>query len=748
MKFLSDILAKAGLIVDGAVTLNSVANATTDTDRFLTIDSGVVKYRTGAELLTDINAQPLLTNPITGTGTATQIAFFTGSTILSSDSGLYWDNTNKRLGVSTSTPYTNLQIGSGSGAKYIGIVDTGDATYNIAYIGHNASKLHIGFSNSNTSIAERNAISIDSSTLYVGLGVSAPVNRLQIGSMGATGFSGNTFAFGNGTAATAFFQASTSTQMYVSTYLAIMPSGSGTGNVVVGSLTSNGFRLEVVGTMKVTNTVTFDSITNATTDTDRFLVSDAGVIKYRTGAQLLSDIGGQSALTNPVTGTGTTNYIPKFTGASTIGNSNLINDASGNLGLAITPSAWGNFFQAIEGNYGTSFTFDLNVPLAHIASNCFNNNTNWIYKINAPAARYAVIGWTGSHLWYTAPTGTAGNPITFTEAMTLNSSGNLLLGTTTDVPSAILNVSSVTKGILIPRMTTTQKNAIASPATGLQVYDTSTNSIEFYNGTVWQSLSGGGGGGVTTLAAIGSTPNANGATISGTTLTLQPASEDFGGVVTTGSQNFSGVKKFFDGIQSGDSTLLNYIEIAPAGISFINNSLPGSGTILASNVTGAYNYELPDRAGTFALSVNSVFADVYGDITLTAGDVGAEPALGNPSVNGYVLSSTTAGVRSWVAPGGGGSAYTVTSVSTTYTETATSGTKIVKANTTGGAFSVTLPTAVGNTATIIIKKTAGVPSLTVDGAGTETIDDGLTAVINRVYESITLVSDNANWLIV
>jgi hypothetical protein len=57
MRFLSDILAKAGLVVDGVVTLNSVANATVDTDKFIVIDSGVVKYRTGAQLLSDIGAQ-------------------------------------------------------------------------------------------------------------------------------------------------------------------------------------------------------------------------------------------------------------------------------------------------------------------------------------------------------------------------------------------------------------------------------------------------------------------------------------------------------------------------------------------------------------------------------------------------------------------------------------------------------------------------------------------------------------------
>lgn len=101
-----------------------------------------------------------------------------------------------------------------------------------------------------------------------------------------------------------------------------------------------------------------------------------------------------------------------------------------------------------------------------------------------------------------------------------------------------------------------------------------------------------------------------------------------------------------------------------------------------------------------------------------------------------------------VAGSGGSTAYSVTSATTTYSETATSGTKIVKADTTGGAFTVSLPTAVGNTATIIIKKSAGTASLTIDAAGTETIDGGLTATITKVYESITLISDNANWQIV
>jgi hypothetical protein len=54
--------------------------------------------------------------------------------------------------------------------------------------------------------------------------------------------------------------------------------------------------------------------------------------------------------------------------------------------------------------------------------------------------------------------------------------------------SAILQASSTTKGFLPPVMTTTQKNAIASPAAGLVVYDSTTNKLQCYNGSTWNDL--------------------------------------------------------------------------------------------------------------------------------------------------------------------------------------------------------------------------------------------------------------------
>lgn len=59
-------------------------------------------------------------------------------------------------------------------------------------------------------------------------------------------------------------------------------------------------------------------------------------------------------------------------------------------------------------------------------------------------------------------------------------------------PSAILDVKSADKGVLVPRMTTGQRTTIASPAAGLLVYDTDTKSFWFYSGTAWTNLTGGG----------------------------------------------------------------------------------------------------------------------------------------------------------------------------------------------------------------------------------------------------------------
>ncbi|MCP3999384.1 MAG: hypothetical protein GY727_00520, partial [Gammaproteobacteria bacterium] len=57
--------------------------------------------------------------------------------------------------------------------------------------------------------------------------------------------------------------------------------------------------------------------------------------------------------------------------------------------------------------------------------------------------------------------------------------------------SAMLDVKSTDKGMLVPRMTSAQRIAISSPATGLLVFDETTGGFWFYNGSIWEDLSEG-----------------------------------------------------------------------------------------------------------------------------------------------------------------------------------------------------------------------------------------------------------------
>jgi hypothetical protein len=65
---------------------------------------------------------------------------------------------------------------------------------------------------------------------------------------------------------------------------------------------------------------------------------------------------------------------------------------------------------------------------------------------------------------------------------------SLLIGTTTNVASSLVTMASTTKGFLPPRMTTAQRDAISSPATGLMIYNTTTSRVNVYDGTSWRAL--------------------------------------------------------------------------------------------------------------------------------------------------------------------------------------------------------------------------------------------------------------------
>jgi hypothetical protein len=103
------------------------------------------------------------------------------------------------------------------------------------------------------------------------------------------------------------------------------------------------------------------------------------------------------------------------------------NYLAGNLGVGIDSSAWGNGQRAIQTPAGA--IWNVNSSNMTIVQNMFSDGTEK-YINNGFASSYNQNS--GQHVWRTAPSGTAGNALTFTQVMTLLANGNLLLNTTAD----------------------------------------------------------------------------------------------------------------------------------------------------------------------------------------------------------------------------------------------------------------------------------------------------------------------------
>jgi len=134
-----------------------------------------------------------------------------------------------------------------------------------------------------------------------------------------------------------------------------------------------------------------------------------------------------------------------YTGALAVDTSapddSLVVDASGNLGLGVTPSAWINTRVVLQNRNSSFFTSTTNPNYTAIGANVYRNGSNVnTYIASSYASMYAQDD--SNHIWYTAPSGTAGNAISFTQAMTLTSAGNLLVGTTSANGTEKFNVTS------------------------------------------------------------------------------------------------------------------------------------------------------------------------------------------------------------------------------------------------------------------------------------------------------------------
>jgi hypothetical protein len=204
-------------------------------------------------------------------------------------------------------------------------------------------------------------------------------------------------------------------------------------NTLIGTTVNNGNKLQVSGTgtfgyvTNNTNAIEFlDSSSTKTHIGSGFGGTFIQNNNYYNGSSYVFD--NNTLPSSNITLSGGT-FNVQTGAANTNPSTKLTVDLAGNLGLGVTPSVWSLANASSLQIKNASFSGFLN--RAYFGANFYWNNFGQEqYIANDYATLYTQA--TGQHIWYTAPSGTAGNAISFTQAMTLTSAGTLLIGTTTD----------------------------------------------------------------------------------------------------------------------------------------------------------------------------------------------------------------------------------------------------------------------------------------------------------------------------
>jgi hypothetical protein len=202
--------------------------------------------------------------------------------------------------------------------------------------------------------------------------------------------------------------------------------------------------------------------------------------------------------------------------------------------------------------------------------------------------------------------------------------------------SALLDVSAAAlpanakRGLLIPRMTTAERTAIAAPATGLLVFDSTTNGFWYYDGTVWTSL-------INTSGAWSTTGNAGmalGTNFLGTTdnnqLEVRVDNERSGFLTPSGTTTSWGHRALM--VNTGTNNTAVGKNALTANTTANNNTALGS-QALATNTTGGQNTALGSQALNLNLSTSNNTAVGFRAMNVTVASdntaVGSEAMLFN-----------------------------------------------------------------------------------------------------------------------
>jgi hypothetical protein len=328
-----------------------------------------------------------------GTGltsfTSGGVVYASSSSVLATGSTLYFNGTG--LAIGTTTVDERLRINGSSDATsrvrlYNQGTELGAVGSQLGYLGSGGANDLLVYGVSNTTIGTNGFVAFTAggvseqmrlTSTGLGIGTSSPNGRLEV--VGSTGASFNGwFRTGDATAANnaggGFYNTSSATAASRRAVLALDADGANLGG-------GDYFTIEKSGNSGV-----------------------ADILQYSNAAIRFG-----------------TNFTNRAAYDMTL-------DASGNLGLGVTPSAWGSTYTALQvKNFGLMAKNDSN----WLYSNSYFNGSNNFYTSNGYAGVFDFNGVaSGGYAWRLAASGTAGNPISFTQAMTLDASGNLGVGNT------------------------------------------------------------------------------------------------------------------------------------------------------------------------------------------------------------------------------------------------------------------------------------------------------------------------------
>jgi hypothetical protein len=376
------------------------------------------------------------------------VVYASSSSALATGSGLIFDGSgNLGIGATSINSYSKLQIaGGGSGAigalrfSDVGLTNYWDigrdngvgGTFTFTINGSEKARFSIDGN-----------LGIGTTTMGRKLNVAGPTAAgIQFQPTGASGRNYSIFATDSGASVVGALAVFDDT---AGAYRMVIDSS---GNLGLGTTTlypsaahpsASQIRVGLTGNYFAQNSAGL-GISGTSFIDNAFVKSSIGDFAYITSAKasrILARAG--EIIFSRSTGTDTADAAVNFS-------TTALMDSAGNMGLGVTPSAWATI-TALQVKNGFIGGLNNNV---YVGANNYYDGSNARYIATDFATRYYQNA--GQHVWETAPSGTAGNAATFTQAMTLNASGELLVGGTSAFASSAgrgnISINGTTGSIL------------------------------------------------------------------------------------------------------------------------------------------------------------------------------------------------------------------------------------------------------------------------------------------------------------